>query len=332
MTKNLKYIALCLLVTLLAIACSKDGADGNEVTNRNEAKKEIGIKPDVWKMMEATRATTYDNATALQTEAHFTCVAYEANSLTTYISTTTVDWNTTYSRWEFNNGASHYYWPTTGNLDFFGYMPKASNLSTDAPYISEIEYTAAHNVTFTCSGLPMTNAGQGSSLKEFMFGMALGQNKENAGTGVPLQFQHPFARIKLQLAASHPNVTINSITFKTIQNNGNFTYNHIASTSTWVPSGDATDFVLSLTGEAAVFDNNPTSEKQIGDYYIMIPQDWAGEIVVNANCLFWGEKKNYPSLTTTVPTNWQPGYSYTYTFNISPDDLIVNISKFTEQW
>ena len=73
----------------------------------------------------------------------------------------------------------------------------------------------------------------------------------------------------------------------------------------------------------------------------MIPQDWAGEIVVNADCLYWGKKKNYPSLTTTVPTpsltttvptNWQPGYSYTYTFNISPDDLIVNVAKFTEQW
>jgi hypothetical protein len=162
-----------------------------------------------------------------------------------------------------------------------------------------------------------------------MFGMALGQNGENAGSGVPLQFQHPFARIKLQLAASHPNVTINSITIRSIKNNGN--YNHSASPK-WSTSGVATNFVLSLTGEAAVFDNNPTSEKQIGDYYIMIPQDWAGEIVVNADCLYWGEKKNYPSLTTTVPTTWQPGYSYTYTFNISPDDLIVNIAKFTEQW
>ena len=82
MTKNLKYIALCLLVTLLASACSKDGADSNEVTNRNEAKKEIGIKPDVWKMAEATRATTYDN-TALQSDG-FTVYAYTAESITPY--------------------------------------------------------------------------------------------------------------------------------------------------------------------------------------------------------------------------------------------------------
>ena len=323
-----------MLATMLLAACGSgsDGIEDTPSTTSSEAPKEIKMTSNVYRRLEATRTTTYDNVTNLQTEAHFTCTAYNAGTLTSYISTTTVDWIAGASRWGFNNGNDHYYWPTSGDLDFFGYMPKAANLSTEAPYISNIDYTADHNVTFTCSSLPMTNAGQGSSLKEFMFGMALGQNEENAGTGVPLQFQHPFARIKLQLAASHPNVTINSITFKTIQNNGNFTYNHSASTSTWVPSGDATDFVLSLTGDAAVFDNNPASETQIGDYYIMIPQNWTGVIVVNADCLYWGVKKNFPSLTTTVATNWQPGYSYTYTFNISPDDLIVNISKFTEQW
>lgn len=307
-----------LAVPALLTACSND----NESTPE---QSEIRLKSDVWKMMEGTRATTFDDATALQGEAHFTCAAYEANTLTAYISPTTVDWNSTYTRWEFNNGASHYYWPTEGSLDFFGYMP-----ATPPSYITAgPTYTAAHNVTFTCTGLPMTNAGQGSSLKEFMFGLALGQNNGNASAGVPLQFQHPFARIKLQLAASHPNVTINSITFKDLKTGGVFLYN--GSTSTWsslTPVGTE-DFVLTLN---TAFNSNPASETQIGDYYIMIPQEWAGEIVVDADCLFWGETVNYPSLTTTVPTNWQPGYNYTYTFNISPDDLKVNIEKFTEQW
>lgn len=318
MAKNLKYIALWLLVTLLAIACSKDGADGNEVTNRNEAKKEIGIKPDVWKMAEATRATTYDN-TALQSDG-FTVYAYTAESTTPYIDNKTVSYEA--PSWIITGRP--YYWPAY-NLDFFAYAP-----ATLPSYITAgPAYTSAHNVTFTCSSLPVTNAGQGSSLKEFMFGMALGRNEENAGTGVPLQFQHPFARIKLQLAASHPNVTINSITFRSIKNNGN--YNHSA-TPKWSTSGDATDFTVTLSDAAAIFDNNPASPTQISTDFIMIPQDWTGVILVNADCLYWGEKKNYPSLTTTVPTNWQPGYSYTYTFTINPDDLKVDIAKFTEQW
>lgn len=295
---------------------------------------EIAVKTGVQKIRQGAprRAATYDDVAALQKEAHFTCVAYEVNTLTEYIPTTTVDWDADESRWEFNGGSAHYYWPlpaTNGgewpSLDFFGYMPKAGSLPS---YISGIAYTAAHNVTFTCTGLPMTGAGQ-ESLKEFVYGVALGQNYGNAAAGVPLQFQHPFARIKLQLASSHPDIDINSITLKDIYNNGNYARN---STPQWTTTGDATDFVLTLAGGAAVFDDNPVSPKQIGEYYIMIPQVWAGEIVVNADCLFWGDKKNYPDLTTTVPTTWEPGYSYTYTFNISPEDLRVDIEKYTEQW
>lgn len=324
-TNVLSWIYLLLAAGLLA-GCTRPD-------DPTPQKNEIQMDAAVWQMMQGApsrRAYTFDDVSSLQTEAHFTCMAYNAGTLTAYIPTTSVDWNST--QWVFNNGASHYYWPlptTNGgahpSLDFFAYVP-----ATRPSYIAaDPTYTAAHNVTFTCSDLPMTNAEQDDDLKEFMFGMALGQNYGNAAAGVPLTFQHPFARIKLQLAASHPNVTINSITFRSIKNNGN--YDHSASPK-WSTSGDATNFVLSLTGDAAVFDNNPASERQIGDYYIMIPQEWAGEIVVNADCLFWGEKVNYPSLTTTVPTTWQPGYSYTYTFNISPDDLKVNIEQFTEQW
>ena len=330
--KKPHYIYMGMLAAMLLAACSKDDGDSSQPAVEEKGRSEICVKTNVDRILEGTRTTTYDNVTSLQTEAHFTCVAYEAGTLTAYIPTTTSDWNGS-TAWEFNGGASHYYWPLPASnggawptLDFFGYMPSAGNLPS---YISSVTYTAAHNVTFTCTSLPMTNAGQGSSLKEFMFGMALDQSYDNAAAGVPLQFQHPFARIKLQLASSHPDITINSITFRNIKNNGNY---DLSGSPQWTPSGDAIDFVLTLTGGAAVFDDNPVSPKQIGEYYIMIPQDWAGEIVVDADCLFWGDKVNYPDLTTTVPTTWQPGYSYTYTFNISPDDLIVNIERFTEQW
>ena len=315
-----KILILTLAIGLLT-ACSTDDADSQQ--SEEGRQEEILLKTDVRQVMEGTRAATFDDDAALQREAQFTCVAYQANTTTVYIPSTTVDW-TSSDQWAFNNGTDHYYWPETGNLDFFGYMPVSHS------NISSIAYTAAHNVTFTCSGLPMTNTGQDSSLKEFMFGMALAQNSGNASSGVPLTFQHPFARIKLQLSASHPDITINSITFKSIYNNGS--YDHNASTK-WTTSGTATDFVLTLTGTARIFNSKPSSpQQQIGEYYIMIPQDWAGDIEVNADCQFWGETKNYPNLTTTVPTTWQPGYSYTYTFTISPDDLKVDITKFTEQW
>ena len=315
MTKNLKYIALWLLVTLLAIACSKDGADGNEVTNRNEAKKEIGIKPDVWKMAEATRATTYDNTT-LQSSG-FTVYAYKAGESTAgyaYIDNKTVSYNA--PNWIITGRP--YYWPEY-DLDFFAYAPSLKpGYITAGPTYS---YSGGQHVAFTCSSLAVTSSAQ-SSITEFVYALAANQNEGNAGaTGVALNFVHPFSLVKLQLAENHPDIRINSITFRTVNNIGSYD-------NGWTSRSGSENLEWTINAD---FENN-TSAKPIGDSFLVIPQNWDGEIVVDANCLFWGEKKNYPSLTTTVPTNWQPGYSYTYTFNISPDDLIVNISKFTEQW
>lgn len=324
------------MVASLLAACSNDSSDDprNDTTPASVEDGQIRFNADVWQVLPGTarRAATFDDVAALQTEGSFKCAAYNAGTLTSYIPETTVNWNGETLKWAFSG---HYYWPlpaTNGgiypSLDFFGYIPASKpSYITAGP-----TYTADHNVAFTCTDLPMTNTGQ-ATLKEFMFAVAVGQNYTSAGvSGVPLIFQHPFARIKLQLAASHPDVTINRITLKGIKKSGSFQYTHSTATSAWTPSGDPTDFVLTLTGDAAVFDNNPATTKPIGEYYLMIPQDWAGVIEVDADCLFWGDKKNYPALTTTIPTTWQPGKSYTYTLNISPDDLKVNIEKFTEQW
>ena len=309
-----RHIKLLLLLAAgLLVACSPDEPP------QPEAQDEICLNAEVQKVMQKApcRATTYDNATALQTEAQFTCAAYEANTLTAYIPTTTVDWNST--AWEFNHGDSHYYWPlppTNGgsypSLDFFAYMP-----ATAPTYINSITYTSAHNVTFGCSSLPMTNAGQ-DDLKEFIYGMALGQNKGNASSGVPLQFRHPFAKIVLQLSPSQADIHIDRITFKSIKNNGS--YSHDAG---WTPSGDATNLVLTL-------DHDYSHDDLIGTY-IMIPQNWAGEIEVVATWTDWGEALPH-TLTATKPTTWATGTSYTYTFTIKETDLIVDTSKFTEQW
>ena len=157
-TNVLGWISILLAAGLLA-GCSR--AD-----DPTPQKNEIQMDAAVWQMMQGApsrRTYTFDGVTSLRAEAQFTCMAYNAGTLTAYIPTTSVDWNST--QWVFNNGASHYYWPlpaTNGgawpSLDFFGYVPSAANLATKAPYISAITYTAAHNVTFTCSDLPMTNA------------------------------------------------------------------------------------------------------------------------------------------------------------------------------
>lgn len=243
----------------------------------------------------------------------FTVYAYSVGTTTSYINNKSVSYSA--SKWTIADGP--YYWPNY-HLDFFAYAPSSGSCITTGPTYS---YSSGQHVSFTCSSLPVTSGGQ-SSITEFVYALAADQNKEDhAASGVTLNFVHPFTRIKLQLAANHPDIRINTITFKSVKYNGSYD-------NGWTPSGVATDFVWTYNADYS----SSASVQALGDSYLVIPQDWDGVIEVNADCLFWGEKVNYPSLTTTVPTKWQPGYSYTYTFNISPDDLKVNISKFTEQW
>ena len=292
MTK--KLITLTLAASLLA-ACSKDDGKSSEQAGVEE-DSEIRLNADVWQMIEGTRATMYDGGTL--TSGSFTAAAYVANTTTSYINPVQVNYET--DKWVWSDGK--HYWPATGNLDFFAYMP-----ATKPTYITVgPTYTANHNVTFNCTDLNMNT-----------------DNKTDQGaSGVALNFKHPFARIKMQWADYvHSAITSYTIKFKNIKNNGSCTFN--GTTSTWTPSGGNTDLtVTSLDDYGAA---SPT-------YYLVIPQDWAGVIEVTASWNDWGDTPVEHTLTTTVATNWQPGYSYTYTFNISPDDLTVDTSNFTEQW
>ena len=90
------------------------------------------------------------------------------------------------------------------------------------------------------------------------------------------------------------------------------------------------DFVATINKEC---NNNPASVVPLGETYLVVPQLFTGGIAVKAKWTDWGEQISH-NVSTTLPSSitWQPGYSYTYTFNIRETDLIVNVTKFTEQW
>lgn len=308
-------VALLLSATVCMLtACSSD--DTNTTSSPTNNPAEISFMADVWKMAEGTRAATYDNA-YLQSQG-FVCTAYNAGTATlnteANINETSVTWNNEDSRWVFYGGPR--YWPATGDLDFFAYAPASGSC------IIDLIYSSGPQVTFSCSALPVTSSGQ-SSVTEFVYALTEGQNKTNAASGVSLSFIHPFTLIKLQLAAGHPAIHINTITFKSIKNNGSY------NTGTWTPSGDPTDFVWTFNAD---YDNHESvNTLALGGSYLVIPQNWTGEIEVEAVWNVWGESKTN-TVTATVPTTWVAGRSYTYTFTISETDLKVDTEKFTEQW
>ncbi len=96
------------------------------------------------------------------------------------------------------------------------------------------------------------------------------------------------------------------------------------------------------------FNSNPAQVVPIGGYeddsdpatndhkyvdLLVIPQDFAGAIEVNASWDDWGDTPVPHTVSKTISAiTWRPGYTYTYTFTISTDDLTVNVQDYTEQW
>lgn len=311
-------IVLLLAAGLLA-GCA--GSGDEPTAGGGESPKEIRLTPNVWRVMDGaaarqqggTRATTFDNPTALQTEASFKCSAYEAGTTTGYFTGANVAWNDRISDdWAFTTAK---YWPAPVSnavpavypfdLDFFAYMP-----ATPPAYITAVTYTTARSPQFTCN---MTQTID----KEFIWALTTAQNKDSNSGTVDLDFKHPFARINFTLSpASGTHVTINSISIdgSNFYTTGTCTFD--GSASTWSDKGGSASL-----GSFSV--NVP---------YLVIPNNYGSKtITVNATWDDWSDvTKNVTSGAVTI--NWQPGYSYTYTLTLREETLIVETTKYTEQW
>lgn len=333
-TRYVSYVLLAL--TCLLTACSGGGSSSEELDppaptptpSPTPENQEIKLNANVWNMMEGMRATTYDNVGNLQT-AGFKTYVYVDGGTTKYIDGSTVSYAD--SKWSFDDGK--HYWPASGSLNFFAHSPKEltnTHCTFDStPYADpgNLDGYSEDCPRIVCSALPVAFTNNADDTEELIYAYTPDQNKAGQGaSGVTMTFKHPFARIYFKLAASHPNITINSITFKTLKNNGSCTFN--GTTTTWTLTGSATDLVYS---PGASFTTSPEAQP-IGGPFLVIPQNWTGGIEVNASWTEWGEAKDNQTLTATVPTIWQPGYSYTYTFTITEFDLKVDIARFTEQW
>lgn len=320
-----------MTLTILLAAGLLAGCTSNEADDPISDAPEIRLIPNVWQVMEGTKAATFDTSGTI-TSGDFTTYAFVNGSTDVYINGSEVDWNSSSSQWEFADGK--HYWPVSGALNFVAHMP--ATLSRTYCSFDTTPYDATENPDgysdgqprLMCSNLPMNfSVSDGDDTQELLVAYTPNQSKTSPGqAGVTLNFMHPFARIKLQLAANHPAIHINSITFKELRNNGICTFG--SSTLNWTSSGSSENLVITVNDS---FDKQ-ASVTPIGAAYLVIPQSWAGDIEVNASWTDWGEQFAHNVSTKISPVDWQPGYSYTYTFTITETDLKVDIEKYTEQW
>lgn len=312
-----------LLAALLA-GCTADAPVPEDTP------QEIQFQVSTAAQTEATRATIVNNNTDLTVYA-IRIDAYFNGTTTAYISNKRLIYNSfsVPGMWMFRNDANNdytsYYWPIEGSvltsssisvssLDFIGYVPY-----TRPSYIGDISYTVANGPSFTCTNLPVTSGGQPASLYEFMYAYLSNQTQatqtEAVGSKLPLQFQHPFAKISIQLKTSHRAIfNLRTIKFKNIKNNGTFTY---ANSPQWVTSGDNTDLTITLNdGISADADFTSAQITSMNLPLIVLPQSYTATDQIEIK-LTWNNGDSESTYTFDNPvSSWESGKSYTYTLDL----------------
>ncbi len=331
--KNTHYIYISMLAAILLAGCSKD--DGNSAQQAGGEAQEICVQTNLTKMQ--TRAITIDDITDYDLKID----AYYNGTDDKYLDVTKLHYDTEHDpspTWVFWDGSAqlHYYWPfdgskvtiagnptTASTLDFVGFCPY------DKPdYIDDLAYDKDDGVSFTCdmSGY-MTLASQGS-LQEFLVSMlpsqTLATQTAAPGGALPMVFKHPLAVIKFTItAASGEHVKINSISINGLKTSGTCTFD--GSDMTWTGLTGSAD--MTITQELKVGETTETSN------FLVIPNNYGSKyLTVNATWDDWSNTVTISNYGTDVDFNWEPGCKYTYNLTLDKYGLIVNTSKFTEQW
>lgn len=304
--RRTKYpvLLLLLLAAGLLAGCAADDiqTDGDS--------SEIRFKVTEWQSMSGTRASTQTEGTL--TSGSFQVDAYLNETDTKYIDDLTVSYID--GDWKYNG---KYFWPESDNLTFVAYRP------TDFTYTciskaSPTYYNHTVGPSFVCTDLPMTNGGQ-YTLREFVYAVSEDQNKTNPGSaGVSLAFRHTLAKLMLQVKNTHRKVTINSITFKNLYNNG--TMAHVTNPSVWTTTGSLTDLVI-VPDPIADIEVNTTAIANISNPFLVLPQNYTSTSQIEVKLQYWkidgSGKEGEWTITFNNPiSSWEIGKAYTYTLDL----------------
>ena len=204
MKKRITFFAFAAALAF-CYSCSNDET---VATNDNAASNEISFRP---LMNGVTRAADIDAGSGtygLQTLG-FTVFANVGSSETNYFPETVFSYNAG----SYTSGATKYYWPSSGTLDFFAYQYSQSASNT----VTHTALTKAFTVT------PSSTAANQTDL---VVACIKGQTKTGNPSGVTLNFRHAESKItiKLENTSTTTTITVGDVVLGNVYTTGTYTF------------------------------------------------------------------------------------------------------------
>lgn len=314
-----KGVVLTVLMGLMAASCSQDRV----LVQQQDAPISFRTVMD-----RQTKATSYTAANL----SSFNVTAIKGSSA--YIEG--ADFSTDdYAVW---TSAQDYFWPESGNLDFYAYAPKAA---------SGNGITRTDHKTFTVVPLADTD-----NQKDLVFARATGSKATGGATGQMLNFRHAMSQVQIKVSNSNENfrVSVGGWRLAGLDGEAIFTYSGTDTgspgtfdRSLWSGNTDASSAAVAYTREltgadAFTFEGTATGAqaRTLAGSAIVIPQQTTacqgyssatvGAMLTGSYIAVYLSIEGISDNTQYITNTWccwpvvfdlQPGYRYVYSIDLA---------------
>lgn len=242
-----------------------------------------------------------------------------------------------------------YYWPNSGKLNFYAWAPCGEDGF-------ELELSSASKTVNLSLGEDI------STHYDFLVAKAEGNKMDNETEGVQLTFEHMFSQIQVKAKNTHTGYkySIIGVRLSQIDTDANFNFAATDPKDAWTLNKQYGVCITRYEDAPITVGSTPTSimtNETVGGSAMVIPQDLSEieasiEILANVVSLSYDadgealegyqvfpgsgvadfttdEGVNYAWMSIPITTEWEAGYNYIYTLDLTSGALIGEPIKFT---
>ena len=242
-----------------------------------------------------------------------------------------------------------YYWPNSGKLNFYAWAPCGEDGF-------ELELSSTSKTVTLAVGEEI------STHYDFLVAKAEGNKMDNEIEGVQLTFEHMFSQIQVKAKNTHPGYrySIIGVRLNGIDTEADFDFAATDPEDAWTLNEQYGVCITIYEDAPITVGSTPTSiltNETVGGTAMVIPQDLSKieasiEILANVVSLTYNEEGealegyqvfpgsgvadfitdegvNYAWMSIPITTEWEAGYNYIYTLDLTSGALIGEPIKFT---